>query len=76
MSYDLMVFEPTAAPRERDAFLAWYRTQTSWSEPHGYNDPKVTSPRLSAWFEEMILTYAPMNGPLRSKNMDDPKVTD
>ena len=76
MSYDLMVFEPTAAPRERDAFIDWYHTQANWSEPHGYDDPKVTSPRLAAWFAEMIRTYPPMNGPLRSGNIDDPKVTD
>ncbi|MGH9353867.1 MAG: hypothetical protein ACRD2G_17180 [Terriglobia bacterium] len=42
MSYDLMVFGPTVAPRERDAFMAWYHVQTAWGEPHGYDDPKVT----------------------------------
>ncbi|MGH7025250.1 MAG: hypothetical protein ACREEB_16905 [Caulobacteraceae bacterium] len=76
MSYDLIVFEPTAAPREPDAFLAWYRVQMTRCEPHRYGDPTLTSPRLAAWFEEMTRTYPPMNGPLASENLDDPKVTD
>jgi hypothetical protein len=76
MSYDLMVFEPTAAPKEREAFLAWYRIQTRWTEPRNYDDPEGTSERLLAWFHEMIHTYPPMNGPLRSENFDDPKISD
>jgi hypothetical protein len=34
MSYDLMVFDPAAAPRERDDFLRWYDAQTEWTEGH------------------------------------------
>jgi hypothetical protein len=77
MSYDLMVFEPTAAPREREAFIAWYQVKTAWGEHDNYNDPKnVTSPRLSAWFHEMISIFPPLNGPLRSRNVDDLKLAD
>lgn len=71
-----MVFEAGAAPRERSAFLNWYRQQTRWSEPHGYNNPHVPSPALRAWFLEMIKTFPPMNGPLASEDVDDSKVTD
>ncbi len=63
MSYDLMVFEPTAAPRERQAFLDWFDGQAEWSEDHGYDDPKVSSPALQAWFAAVITTFPPMNGP-------------
>jgi hypothetical protein len=76
LSYDLMVFEPSAAPRQREVFLEWYHDQTNWAEPHSYNDPKVTSPRLAAWFSDMIKTFPPMNGPLRSDAIDDPRLTD
>jgi hypothetical protein len=76
LSYDLMVFEPSAAPRQHDMFLEWYHDQTNWAEPHSYDDPKVTSPRLAAWFYDIIKTFPPMNGPLRSEDVDDPKVTD
>jgi len=43
MSYDLMVFDPTVAPRACKDFMAWYKQQTQWSEDHGYDDPKVST---------------------------------
>jgi hypothetical protein len=75
MSYDLMVFEPTAAPKDRAAFMDWYRQQTQWSEGHSYNDPKVASPGLQHWFHEMIQFFPAMNGPFAS-DLDTPEVTD
>ena len=76
LSYDLMVFEPSVAPRQRDVFLEWYHDQTNCAEPHSYDDPKQASPMLAAWFLDMIKTFPPMNGPLRSDDIDNPKVTD
>ena len=76
MSYDLMVFDPNAAPRERDAFLSWYKAQTEWTEGHCYNDPQVTTPALASWFADISQTYRPMNGPFACRDYDDPKVTD
>jgi hypothetical protein len=76
MSYDLMVFDVEAAPRNRSDFMAWYEQQTQWSESHGYNDPDVPTPPLRAWFREMIKSFPPMNGPLASEDMEDPNVTD
>lgn len=71
-----MVFEPSVAPRRKDVFLERYHDQTNWAEPHSYDDPKFTSPRLAVWFFEIIRTFPPMNGPLRSGDLDDPHVTD
>ena len=71
MSYDLMVFEPTAAPRTRKEFMAWYGQQTEWSESHGYDDPTVSSALLRAWFKEMIEAFPAMNGPHASDDDDD-----
>lgn len=76
MSYDLMVFEPTAAPKDRKQFMKWYREQTQWAEGHSYNDPSVSSPALQAWFQDMIQVFPAMNGPYASEDVDDPKVTD
>ena len=76
MSYDLMVFEPSVAPQDRDAFMKWYGEQTEWSESHSYEDPAVASPALQRWFAEMIQSYPPLNGPLASDDVDDPRVTD
>lgn len=75
MSYDLMVFEPCAAPVGRAAFEAWYAAQTEWTEGHSYNDPEVTTTRLRAWFFAMIETFPAMNGPHASDD-DSARVSD
>ena len=63
MSYDILVFDPAHAPRERVAFLEWWHVQADWSEPHPYNDPAFTTPALRAWFLEMIERFPALNGP-------------
>jgi hypothetical protein len=63
MSYDLIVFEPSATPRSKSEFAAWYEEQTKWSEGHTYDDPAVSSPALQDWFAEMRSKFPPMNGP-------------
>ena len=75
MSYDLMVFDPDAPPKDRKSFMAWYDKQTEWSEQHSYNDPAVATPALQAWFQEMIQSFPPMNGPL-AVDSDTPEVAD
>ncbi len=76
MSYDLMVFEPSAAPRARPQFMEWYKSQTKWSEDHDYNNPEVCSTALQSWFKEMIKFFPPMNGPFATDDVDDPRMTD
>lgn len=71
-----MVFDPTAAPRGRKAFMRWFDRQTQWTETHGYNNPDVPTAPLRAWFHEMIKTFPPLNGPMASDPVEDPKVTD
>ena len=63
MSYDMMVFEPSAAPREAAAFIAWFEKQAQWGENHEYDDPAVSSPALQAWLAEMPQDLSPMTGP-------------
>ncbi len=62
MSYDLMVFEKTKAPKTRKEFLAWFEKQTEWGEDHDYQTISVSSPALQNWFMEMKETFPPMNG--------------
>jgi hypothetical protein len=57
MSYDILVFDPAYAPREREAFHQWWDAQADWSEPHPYNDPAFTTSSLRAWFMEMIESF-------------------
>jgi hypothetical protein len=75
MSYDLAVFDPNLAPDERSEFLAWYDQETKWSKGLDYNDPANLSPSLSGFFFEIIKSFPPMNGPLKSDS-DSTKVTD
>ena len=72
MSYDLLAFESTAAPRERSAFRAWWTEQSQWTESHGYADPTVSSPSLRQWYAEITQTYPNMNGP----DVNDDEVSD
>src|SRR5262245_33414372 len=67
MSYDILVFDPAHAPKEREAFLQWWNAQAEWSEPHPYNDPAFTTPSLRAWFMEMIERFPALNGPYASR---------
>jgi hypothetical protein len=77
MSYDLLVFEPSAAPREREDFLAWFSKQAEWTEQHSYDDPAVTSDRLRAWHQDMAVEWPSMNGPsFQEANIDSPRLTD
>jgi hypothetical protein len=62
MSYDLMVFEPEAAPKDHSRFLAWYFEQTKWNEGHSYGDPAITSERLRNWFMDITKNFPPLNG--------------
>ncbi len=80
MSYDLMVFNPKAAPKEKAKFSEWYERQTQWEEDHDYDDPKVTTVELRNWFLDMIKEFPAMNGPYAidedDERFDDSEVTD
>ncbi|WP_433925365.1 hypothetical protein [Stenotrophomonas nematodicola] len=76
MSYDVMVFDPAAAPREVVAFIAWFERQAEWNEDHDYDDASVSAPALQAWYADITTEYPPMNGPLADDDDDRPQVTD
>jgi len=77
MSYDLAVFDPVAAPRERSAFSVWFRAQTQWKEGHKYDDPKVSTPALREWFLSMIVEFPALNGPYARRGLpDESAITD
>ena len=78
MSYDLLVFEPKDAPRERAEFLDWYRVQTQWSAGHTYNDPSQVTGNLSAWYADMQREFPDINAPDADEvtdGEDNPRVT-
>jgi hypothetical protein len=57
MSYDLMVFDPAAAPAKRPAFLDWYDQQTDWHDDRSWDDPTVAAPSLQAFHADMIAAF-------------------
>ena len=63
MSYDLLVFDPAAAPRERAAFTDWWAQTSEWGEGHSYDDAGNTTPQLRAWYEDIRATFRNLNGP-------------
>jgi hypothetical protein len=76
MSYDLLVFEPSAAPRDRAEFLKWWSAQSQWTEEHGYNDPSVPPLALQSWYNEITATFPNLNGPGVSDDEIGPRHTD
>ncbi len=71
MSYDLMVFNPRVAPQSERAFLEWYDEQITWSEPHNYVDPIVTTDQLKNWFNELIEEFPALNGPCSPQSIEE-----
>ena len=70
MSYDLMVFEPVAAPKDHSAFMNWYFELAKWNDGP-YNDPVRTSERLQLWVREMQRTFPDMNTPEAEIHLQD-----
>ena len=63
MSYDLVVFDPAAAPRERTSFLDWIKDALSVPEGQSRSDPAAASPALWAWHCEMCQAFPAGDGP-------------
>ncbi|MBI1362069.1 MAG: hypothetical protein GC155_17470 [Alphaproteobacteria bacterium] len=61
MSYDLVAFDPAAAPRERTAFLGWIKT--ALSETPSAGDPAAAAPELWAWRNDMSQTFPAADAP-------------
>ncbi len=80
MSFDLAVFSPDAAPRDREAFMTWYHEQMKWAGPKDYGDPSSLNPDLLSFFTAMVEEFPAMNGPLAKRVPDDedpvPRTTD
>ena len=72
MSYDLLVFDPIAAPRGRTEFMIWYRQLVKWEEERDYNSPVGVTGNLHGFYEKMRAEFSPMNGP-DAYDFDHPK---
>jgi len=76
MSYYLLAFDP-AAVTDAD-FSAWWAAQSAWGGSHDYNSPDSAGPAVRPFFDELIQTFPPMNGPLAAADDYEPadRVTD
>lgn len=72
-----MVFEPSHAPKNRADFMIWYGMQTEWTEPHGYDDPSVTTDGLRGWYTDMNRTFPNIHDPaITDAHLENPRLTD
>lgn len=62
MSFDLMVFDPTQAPRLRGAFFDWFRAGTLILQ-HDYNSPNRLTAPLRGAYDRLRSEFPPRNGP-------------
>jgi len=65
MSYDLTVFTPREEFYDRPSFIRWWKARARWNEGLDYFNPDNAQGQLRLWFNEMIVTYPPLNGPGR-----------
>lgn len=63
MSYDLLVFDPEIAPRDRSDFMTWYGNLTKWEEQRDYNSSIGMTGNLPTFFERLREKFPAMNGP-------------
>ena len=73
-----MVFDPGAAPIDREAFLAWYNSHSDEDEIFNPTRSDFSTPQLRLWLEEILETFPAMNGPFATidSDVDDPHLTD
>lgn len=61
MSYDILAFDPDAVTD--DGFEAWWDEQGLWAEHHSYDDPRVSTPGLQAFYRDLAVEYPPLDAP-------------
>jgi hypothetical protein len=64
MSFDMFVFDPSAAPRDPRKFFSWFDRQTKWKDDYDYNEPTNCGAALQEWIRALVVEFAALNGPL------------
>jgi len=75
MSYDLMVFNPEAAPKSHRAFLNWYTNAMEAEDGVCFMDPAIATAQLRAWYAERIEIFPNLNGPGASEELPEDEAT-
>ena len=63
MSYDLMVFDPEAAPRGHREFLSWFLSEMEADDGICYMDSAIATEPLRTWYREITKLFPSLNGP-------------
>lgn len=63
MSYDLLVFDPEVAPRDRVEFQAWFVGLGVSTNGRNAPTPEEAAGKLGAFYDRLRRHYPPMNGP-------------
>ncbi len=71
MSYDLMVFDPEAAPKSHRAFLDWFTNAMETDDGICFADPAIATAPLRAWYAEMIEIFPNLSGPGASEELPE-----
>jgi hypothetical protein len=75
VSYDLAVFDPNAAPLERNEFIEWFHQRTEWEDDLDYNNPENGTAPMQSWFRDMIVSFPPLNGPFSKEELPEDEST-
>lgn len=71
MSYDVILFEQSKAPRNGREFVEWIDNETDWQEDYDYCNPDVTSKALKSMYDELTKTFPDLNGPEADDDVDE-----
>jgi hypothetical protein len=75
MSYDLMVFNPEAAPKTHQAFLDWFTDAMEAGDGICFMDPAVATAPLRDWYADMVEIFPNLNGPGASEELPEDEAT-
>lgn len=59
MSYDIVAFDPDAAPSDPEMAM-WWVEQTEAEQP-SYSDPAITTAPLQAFYPDIIKDFPPLS---------------
>lgn len=64
MSFDMLVFDPSSAPRVPKHFRSWFDKKTEWRDDYDYNEPTNCGADLQRWLLALVGEFPALNGPL------------
>ena len=76
MSYDLVVFNPETAPKNKEDFKTWFDKQIDLADNRSYSDLEFINKNLESCFLEIVKSFPALNGPYSNNDIDQENMTD